>query len=164
LLPIRARARCGILVAEKEAVMTRYMGGSEVRGGYYLSLDRWHIFAVSGEEGTLEGAGDERFVKLALPAVIVVVAALSLGYAMFLPFIGFALVAKALGGKLVELSKGLFHAAASAASPPARPGEAYLAGEPDEEREKAAEAELERLARLEQEIAERREQEHEPKA
>jgi hypothetical protein len=91
--------------------MTRYTGGSEVRGGYYLSLDRWHIATISGDRGVLEGAGEERFIMLALPAVLVVAAAISIAYAMFLPFIGFAMVTKVLGAKLFNLGRGVVRSA-----------------------------------------------------
>ncbi len=77
--------------------MKRYSGANEVPGGYYFNPRTWSIAVVSGDRGMLEGNPSDRLVRLPLLAVLPLALALSLVFVMFLPFIGFALLAYSVG-------------------------------------------------------------------
>jgi hypothetical protein len=99
--------------------MKRYSGESLVKGGFYFNVERWSITPVSGREGRLEGPASERYVKLPLVVMLVVAACLSFGYVLFLPFIGFAMLARALVGKGRGGRRGRPVGAAPSAAAPA---------------------------------------------
>ena len=71
--------------------MKRYNGGTEVRGGYYFKLGEWELTAVQGDKGILPGEPRQEFLRV--PVLVLLVAAPMLGglFAMFLPFLGFAM-------------------------------------------------------------------------
>ena len=127
--------------------MTRYQGGSTVPGGYFLDLQHWSFKAVSGDAGQLPGDATASYVKVPLIAVIPGVLIISLAFLVFFPFIGFALAGQAA----VNAIRGVAERAADATlAASMTPGEAYLAGEPEEKdpaTSKAPEAGLEQLAR-----------------
>jgi hypothetical protein len=125
--------------------MTRYQGGSTVPGGYFLDLRHWSFRAVSGDEGQLPGDETSRYVKVPLIAVIPGVLLISLAFLVFFPFIGFALAGKAAFNALRGVAQGAADATLAGSM---TPGEAYLAGEPEEKdpaAPKPADAELAQL-------------------
>ncbi|MGZ6144109.1 MAG: hypothetical protein ACXWLM_12280 [Myxococcales bacterium] len=132
--------------------MKRYNGGTRVEGGYYFSEKSWEITTISGKEGVLPGAADERYIHAPLLALFVLAPVMGLGFAMFLPFIGFALPFYALGKKLMGAGRKAAEDVAATMTPGWQPGEAYLAGKPGE---KAAKEER-HLEKLEKEIEEKR--------
>jgi hypothetical protein len=135
--------------------MTRYQGGSTVPGGYFLDLQHWSFKAVSGDVGQLPGDEKAQYVKVPLVAVIPGVLLISLAFLVFFPFIGFALTAQAA----LQSLRGVAQNAADAAlASSMTPGEAYLAGEP-EEKDPAAPKTEPGLAQLKQEIDEQRDTE-----
>lgn len=82
--------------------MKRFNGGNWVRGGYYLNLKTWEVCAVGGDNGALPGAAADRLIHLPLPMVFVVAPVLGGLFAIFLPFIGFAMTFHALGKGLLK--------------------------------------------------------------
>ena len=133
--------------------MKRFNGGAKVGGGYYWNLKTWEVATISENEGVLPGNDKDVYLHAPLPVLFVVAPVMGLGFAIFLPFIGFAM-------PLLALTKKVFGAGAKAAAnvaatvaPPWQPGEAYLAGKPGEKKEPAGEEKLEALAK---EIEERR--------
>lgn len=80
--------------------LVKYTGGTKVGGGFYWNVGEWHAQVVPAEGGTLEGGVAARYMRI--PALLVLVLAPIMGaaYAMFLPFIGFAMLAMYLTGKL----------------------------------------------------------------
>jgi hypothetical protein len=80
--------------------MERYNGGTVVKGGYYWNTGTWEIATIAGAEGTLAGAPTERYVRVPLPLLFVVAPAMGGAFAIFLPFIGFAVPFYALGRRL----------------------------------------------------------------
>jgi hypothetical protein len=71
-------------------------GGSKVKAGFYFNKKNWEIVTVSGIQGGLL-PGDAKADYLRIPAVAMLAAAPVLGaaFVIFLPVIGFALLASA---------------------------------------------------------------------
>lgn len=135
--------------------MTRYQGGSMVPGGYFFDLQHWSFKAVSGEEGQLPGDATAKYVKEPLVAVIPGVLIVSLAFLVFFPLIGFALAGQAAFNALRGVAK---NAADATLAGSMTPGEAYLAGEP-EEKDPAPKTAEPKLTQLEQDIEAKRDTE-----
>ena len=71
-------------------------GGTKVPAGFYFNKANWEIVTVSGKKGGLL-PGDVKTDYLKIPAVAMLAAAPVLGaaFVVFLPVIGFALLATA---------------------------------------------------------------------
>lgn len=67
--------------------------GATVKGGFYLNRDAWDLIAVNGKEGVLPGDEGQRYIKLPVWAVLAIAPAAGGLFVVFLPLIGFALVA-----------------------------------------------------------------------
>ena len=80
--------------------MARYTGGEKVGGGYYWNTRSWEVEVVSNEGGKLKGDAGTSYVKVPFPALFVIVPLLGALFLMFLPFIGFALLAYAIVKKV----------------------------------------------------------------
>ncbi|HSC27910.1 MAG TPA: hypothetical protein VLD67_11585 [Vicinamibacterales bacterium] len=80
--------------------MLRKKGGDAVKFGFYWNMKEWDAQIVPKEGGVLEGPAERTYVRLPLLAVIVVAPLMGAVYAFFLPFIGFAMVAMYLAGRL----------------------------------------------------------------
>lgn len=87
-------------------------GGAKVRSGYYWNLRAWEVVTVSGArhgagfegaESTLPGGQDDRFVHVPLPVLFVVAPVMGGLFAIFLPFIGFAMTFYGAGKKVAQL-------------------------------------------------------------
>jgi hypothetical protein len=74
--------------------MLTHRGSARVKAGFYWSLESWSLTVLSGEGGVLPGAETHRYLKV--PAALLLLLAPVMGglYVMFLPFIGFVLVAR----------------------------------------------------------------------
>jgi hypothetical protein len=75
--------------------LERIEGGAPVPRGYYFSLGGWEICPGSG--GPLP-AGE--YVRLPLPAVLIVAAVMGVAFALFLPFMGFVTTGQFIARKL----------------------------------------------------------------
>jgi hypothetical protein len=75
-------------------------GGSKVKAGFYFNKNNWEIVTVSGKKGGVL-PGDAKADYLRVPAVAMLAGAPVLGaaFVVFLPVIGFALLAKAAFSK-----------------------------------------------------------------
>lgn len=137
--------------------MKRFSPGTKVEGGYYWNLSKWNIEAVSGEEGVLAGAAGDRYLRLPLLVMVPAALVMSFLFVVFLPFIGFAMVAYAAGRKLWQLGGAAMQEAAVAVAPGMRPGEAYFAGKPEERaRGEQGTGDADPLEELQREIDKRR--------
>ena len=144
--------------------MARYHGGDQVKAGFYFNMTKWEVQTLSGKGGTLAGAADERFVRVPAIGVLVLAPFMGAAYAIFLPFIGIALVLQYLAKRGYALAGDVAHATQAAMGHAWRPGEAYFAG-PEHEEEKKGETgkDIEaRLKALDEEIA-RYEREEKPR-
>jgi hypothetical protein len=71
--------------------MFRYQGGEKVGGGFYVNRRTWAI-AVINREGVLEGDATDRYARIPTLAALVLAPLAGAAFAMFLPFIGIAMV------------------------------------------------------------------------
>ena len=78
-------------------------GGTKAPGGLYWHFGNWEIKALDGKEVTLPGSSEERYVRIPTVALLVLGPVMGLAFAMFLPFIGFALLATQLVRKAAHL-------------------------------------------------------------
>jgi hypothetical protein len=137
---------------QKENVMKKFNGGSQVKGGYYWNTAKWEVVPVKEEMGALPGGPGETYVKVSVPMLLVLAPALGGAYALFLPFIGFAMATYAVGRKIGLIGAKAIDEAAATMTPAWRPGEAHLVGQAEaKDGEEAAKSEA--LEALESEVA-----------
>jgi hypothetical protein len=141
--------------------MARYQGGERAKAGFYLNVNSWEVTTLSGQGGVLPGAPNAQFMRVPTIGLLFFAPLMGAAYAMFLPFIGIALVAQYATKKAVAAVRGTTESVVETMSPAWRPGEAYFTGSPDKD-EKAKDGEAapeveERLKKIEDEI-ERHEQ------
>lgn len=75
-------------------------GGETVKFGFYWNVAEWEAQIVPAEGGELKGDEATKYVRLPLLALLIVAPLMGAAYAMFLPFIGFAMLALFLMGRL----------------------------------------------------------------
>ncbi len=144
--------------------MARHCGGAPAKSGYYWNPRRWTITPIPRPGGFLPGGPEDRYVTLPAAAVLVLMPLLGGLFVVFLPVIGFALVAWALARKMAALARGGAADLAGTMAPGWLPGEAHLAGrrggaEADKDLPHEHGAGEKALEALHKEIAERREDE-----
>ncbi len=130
--------------------MKRYNGGNKVEGGYYFNLGNWEIVTMKDPGVLPEG----EYIRAPMPALLIVAPVLGFGFALFLPFIGFAMAFYAAGKKLTGAGAKVAADVGATVTPAWQPGEAYLAGKPEEKKEGAPKEE--KLEALAKEIEEKR--------
>jgi hypothetical protein len=137
--------------------MTRHQGGDRVKAGFYLNAAKWDVKALSGAGGVLPGGPADRFLRVPTLALFVFAPLMGAAYAIFLPFIGIAMVAQYLTKKAGETIVDAAHAVRGTMAPAWRPGEAHFTGEPAAKKDTPAEAPpaADGLAAVEDEIAKR---------
>jgi hypothetical protein len=111
--------------------MTRHQGGDRVNAGFYLNVESWEVATVSGSGGVLSGSAGARYLRV--PTLLLLVFAPLMGavYAIFLPFIGIAMVVHFLARRAGIAVRDGAHAVLAATSPAWRPGEASFTGSAD---------------------------------
>ena len=105
--------------------MRHYRGTEKVEPGLYFNL-RQLAFKSIDDEGLLPGTTDEVYRRVPMLALLVVGPFLGLVYVIFLPFIGFAMVAWLLGVKATHLAAGAARGAVRALRPGWEPSMAFL--------------------------------------
>lgn len=75
-------------------------GGETVKFGFYWNVAEWEAQIVPAPGGTLNGDETAKYVRMPLLALLIVAPLMGAAYAMFLPFIGFAMLALFLMGRL----------------------------------------------------------------
>jgi hypothetical protein len=101
---------------------------SPVKSGYYFSLKAWGIQPVEKDGGVLAGEADEKFLPISLPLAVALAPLLGAAFLMFMPFVGFYLVAEALARPVTSLFHRTTTELAATMSPGLVPGEAHLTG------------------------------------
>jgi hypothetical protein len=71
-------------------------GGDTVKAGFYWRTQRWEIVPVEGEGAVLPGDGGERYYRIPTLGMLVAAPLMGALFVVFLPFIGFAIVARQL--------------------------------------------------------------------
>ncbi|HUL60262.1 MAG TPA: hypothetical protein VLU43_13350 [Anaeromyxobacteraceae bacterium] len=136
--------------------MAKNVGGMKVNGGYYWNPKSLAVEVVPQEGGKLPGDAGTKYVKVPFLMLFAIVPVMGALFLMFLPFIGFALFAYAIGRKVgIFARRGAEDLAATMSPGMPLPGEAHFTGKPGEEKpaEGKTPAELEKLAK---EIEEKR--------
>jgi hypothetical protein len=121
---------CRMTHREEEVATMRHEGGAKVRSGFYWNLSRWTIVTIPKEGGLLPGGPEHRYLKLPVLVLLAVAPVMGGLYVMFLPFIGFAMVAATAGRKAGAVLAKTFVATMATVSPSWHPGEAYFTGKP----------------------------------
>jgi hypothetical protein len=110
--------------------MASYAGGSQVKSGYYVQAKSFEFTRVEKDGGALPGAGDVRWVRVPVLAVMAAAPALGGLFVVALPFLGFGVAAYAVAKKLGLGAKEKAEQLAATVSPGWVPGEAHLGGKP----------------------------------
>jgi hypothetical protein len=72
--------------------MTKYTGGETVKAGFYWNRGAWGAEVVPAEGGILAGTADTAYVRVPWPLLLVIAPVMGGAFAMFLPFIGLAML------------------------------------------------------------------------
>jgi hypothetical protein len=107
--------------------MAKRIGGTAAKNGFYWNLRKWEMTLVPKQGGILPGDAGDRYIKVPIVALLVIAPLMGAVYAMFLPFIGFALLFTFLGKKALAATRAGAVGVGATMSPSWRPGEAHLA-------------------------------------
>lgn len=80
--------------------MLKHKAGEIVKAGFYWNTREWGAEIVPAEGGPLPGAPDATYYRIAWPALLVLAPVMGGAFAMFLPFIGLAMLVAYLTGRL----------------------------------------------------------------
>jgi hypothetical protein len=141
--------------------MTTSIGGAAVRNGYYWNLGKWQVIPVARDGEQLPGGPAEKYLRLPLLAVVMLLPVMGALFVVFLPFIGFFLTFQAALRPVVGLFRRTAEGLAATVTPGWQPGEAHFTGKRAEEskEEKGPPAKDQALEKLQREIEEKRGQE-----
>jgi hypothetical protein len=105
--------------------MTRYHGKEKVRPGIYFNL-RQLSFSSMEDEGRLPGTPEDVYRSVPAIALLIVGPLVGLAYVIFLPLIGFVMLARIVLGKLLTLSAEAIVALGRVLQPAWQPARAFL--------------------------------------
>jgi hypothetical protein len=105
--------------------MTTYTGNQIVETGLYYAARPFRLTSVD-ERGPLPGTEDRTWHRVPMILMLALAPLLGLAFVIFLPFIGFAMVARMAGEKAVELGGQLATQAARVLQPAWAPARAFL--------------------------------------
>lgn len=71
-------------------------GGDKVKAGFYWRASRWEIVPIEGAGAALPGDETERYYRIPTLGMLVAAPVMGAVFVVFLPFIGFAIVARQL--------------------------------------------------------------------
>jgi hypothetical protein len=121
--------------------MLRHQGGEQAKAGFYLNLDSWEVNTVSGAEGgILAGGGQTRYLRVPTLAMLAFAPIMGAAFAMFLPFIGIALVAQYAATKTWRGVRQVSHGMVGTLGPAWHPSAAHLTGTPEDKRKAGTDA------------------------
>ncbi len=80
--------------------MLKHKGGEMVKAGFYWNTKEFEARVIPAPGGTLPGDETATYRRLPLPALLVLAPLMGATFAMFLPFIGMAMLAAFLTGRL----------------------------------------------------------------
>ena len=106
---------------------TTFSSGSAVRSGYYFNASRWHVEPIANDGDRLP-AGNGRWLRVPTAAALVLVPILGATFLMFLPVIGFVLLAQKAAEPLVRIFRIQAQELAATVTPGWQPGEAHFTG------------------------------------
>ena len=76
--------------------MTTRKAGEAAKVGFYFNLRTWELDLHRKDGGALPGGDDDRYMRVPALALLVFGPVMGFFFVIFLPFIGFALVAREL--------------------------------------------------------------------
>jgi hypothetical protein len=76
--------------------MTKYTGGNTVKPGFYWNRAKWGAEIVPAAGGELPGTEADLYYRIGWPVLLVAAPVMGGAFAMFLPFIGLAMLAQLL--------------------------------------------------------------------
>jgi hypothetical protein len=130
---------------QPEDDMATFNGNSKVNGGYYFSMKALKVEVIGEEGGTLPGPAEARYLSVPFPLLFVLTPVIGLAFLMFLPLIGFILLAQALALKISGRVYREAGALAASVGPAQAHGAAYLGGKEGEAPAEKVSPELEQL-------------------
>jgi hypothetical protein len=107
--------------------MTTFPSSSAVKSGYYLNASRWHVEPIANDGDRLP-AGEGRWLRVPTAAALLLVPILGATFLMFLPVIGFVLLAQKAAEPLVRIFRIQAQQLAATVTPGWQPGEAHFTG------------------------------------
>jgi hypothetical protein len=114
---------------------TKRIGGTAAKSGFYWNLGKWEMTMVPKQGGILPGGASQRYLRVPVFALLVIAPLMGAVYAMFLPFIGFAMLFTFLGKKAFSAGRSGAVDVAATMAPDWRAGEAHLAERKDRGRD-----------------------------
>jgi len=105
--------------------MTTYTGTQNVEAGLFYSVRPFKLTTMD-QNGPLPGADDRIYHRVPMILMLALAPLLGLAFVIFLPFIGFAMVARIAGEKAVELGGTLATQGARVLQPAWAPARAFL--------------------------------------
>jgi hypothetical protein len=81
----------------EEDVMTTRKAGEAAKVGFYFNLRTWEMDLHRKDGGALSGGDGDRYIRIPALALLFLGPVMGFFFVIFLPFIGFALVARELG-------------------------------------------------------------------
>jgi hypothetical protein len=116
--------------------MAQRIGGTAAKSGFYWNLGKWEMTMVPKQGGILPGDATDKYMKVPVIGLLFLAPMMGAAYAMFLPFIGFAMLFTFLGQKALRAAGvGAIGVGATLAQD-WRPGESYLASDGRKRNEK----------------------------
>jgi hypothetical protein len=91
--------------------MTKYNSGETVKAGFYWNRANWAAEVVPAAGGVLPGEPGATYDRIAWPVLLVLAPLMGGAFAMFVPFIGVAMLVKVAAATLTG-RRGLHRAAA----------------------------------------------------
>jgi len=85
--------------------MLNYKGGDTVKAGFYWNPKEWEATIVPREGGPLPGSEGVRYYRTPLLALLILAPTMGAVFAIFLPFIGLAMLGAFLTGRLRKSGK-----------------------------------------------------------
>lgn len=119
--------------------MKTYTANQNVEAGLYLNLKKFAITSLDAD-GPLPGTADDTYRRVPMLLMLAVAPLLGLVFVIFLPFIGFAMVAHLLGTKAVQFVQDAVGETARVRRPGWVPALAYFSRSKRAERAKAPDA------------------------
>lgn len=119
--------------------MKTYTANQNVESGLYLNLKKFSITSLEAD-GPLPGTADDIYRRVPMLLMLAVAPLLGLVFVIFLPLIGFAMVAHLLGTKAVQFAQDVVGETARVRRPGWVPALAYFSRSKRAGRTKTADA------------------------
>jgi hypothetical protein len=107
--------------------MAQRIGGTAAKSGFYWNLGKWEMTLVPKQGGILPGDASDKYMKVPVIGLLFIAPMMGAAYAMFLPFIGFAMLFTFLGKKALAAAGVGAMGVGATMTQDWRPGESYLA-------------------------------------